>query len=233
LHAQATPYGTRRGVRQSDVSHAADTLLRAGTRPTVKKIRAKIGRGPPNTLGPMKDAWWSTLAARLNEGPVALHRLPESVAHVCEALWLQALDEGRRRAAQEHGTQARQMETEQQTVQVRSHVLTLREGELDARLLDQERARATLEIELKALTGLLRKEQATREWQTQRIAALETQLAEQHRRLTTVITRAVTRHRQRKNLSLRKVPPAKPQRTPRISSKKRRQSPPKRRRTKR
>jgi hypothetical protein len=28
----------------------------------------------------------------------ALHRLPESVAHIAEALWMQALEEGRRRA---------------------------------------------------------------------------------------------------------------------------------------
>jgi hypothetical protein len=34
-------------------------------------------------------------------GPVALHRLPENVAHIAEALWMQALDDARRRAALE------------------------------------------------------------------------------------------------------------------------------------
>ena len=38
------PYGSRRGVTQSDVSHAADTLFRAGDRPTVEKVRTQIGR---------------------------------------------------------------------------------------------------------------------------------------------------------------------------------------------
>src|SRR6202167_5974204 len=92
-------YGTpARGVSSSDVDHAADTLLRAGERPTIEKIRAAIGSGSPNTVGPLLDAWWKRLAGRLDAGPAAFHRLPESVAHVAEALWMQALDEGRRRA---------------------------------------------------------------------------------------------------------------------------------------
>src|SRR6202790_3461452 len=86
-----------RGVRQADVSQAADALLRAGDRPTVERIRAAIGSGSPNTVGPLLDVWRKRLSARLDAGPAALHRLPESVAHVAEALWMQALDEGRRR----------------------------------------------------------------------------------------------------------------------------------------
>src|SRR5271168_4211002 len=93
------PYGSpARGVSASDVSHAADSLLRAGERPTIEKIRAKLGKGSPNTINPLLDAWWKTLSARLDAGPAALHRLPETVAHVAEALWMQALDDGRRRA---------------------------------------------------------------------------------------------------------------------------------------
>ena len=73
------------GIRQSDVSHAADAMLRAGERPTVEKIRVAIGSGSPNTVGPLLDAWWKHLSARLDSGPAALHRLPETVAHVAEA----------------------------------------------------------------------------------------------------------------------------------------------------
>ena len=78
-----------RGIAQTDVSHAADTLLRSGERPTIEKIRAKIGRGSPNTINPMLDTWWKTLSARLDSGPAALHRLPETIAHIAEALWMQ------------------------------------------------------------------------------------------------------------------------------------------------
>jgi hypothetical protein len=166
-----------RGITQSDVSHAADSLLRAGIRPTIEKIRAKIGKGSPNTINPMLDAWWKTLAARLDSGPAALHRLPETVAHIAEALWMQALEEGRRRAHQELKTSERIAADKEQNLEVRSHVLTLREGELDSRLRDRDRTIEDLNLRLRELTGLLRKEQATRESQLQRITALEALLA--------------------------------------------------------
>jgi hypothetical protein len=166
----ANRYGTPSGgIRQSDVSHAADTLLRAGNRPTVEKVRAKIGRGSPNTINPMLDAWWTTLSARLDSGPAALHRLPESVAHVAEALWLQALEETRRRISIEQRDSARLAELDKQRLELRSHVLSLREGELDSRLRDRDRTIEDLNLRLRELTGLLHKEQATRESLTRRL----------------------------------------------------------------
>jgi hypothetical protein len=161
-----------RGATQSDVSHAADTLLRAGGRPTIEKIRAKLGRGSPNTINPMLDAWWKTLSARLDAGPQALHRLPESIAHIAEALWMQALEEGKRRAALEQRDSARVAELDKQRLELRSHVLTLREGELDSRLRDRDRTIEEMNLRLRELTGLLRKEQATRELLSQRVAKL-------------------------------------------------------------
>jgi hypothetical protein len=189
------PYGSRGGVTFGDVSQAADALFRARERPIVEKIRAKIGGGSPNTIGPLLDQWWATAAERLEAGPAAFHRLPESVAHICEALWLQALEEGRRHAAREHQSAGRKLVADQQQVELRSHVLTLREGELESRLRDRERDKAALEEQLKALTPLLRQEQATREAQTRRITDLEAQLEAHRRRLSTVITRAVAKHR--------------------------------------
>jgi hypothetical protein len=162
-----------RGVTQSDVSHAADSLLRAGTRPTIDKVRAKIGRGSPNTINPLLDAWWKTLSARLDAGPAALHRLPETVAHVAEALWMQALEEAKRRAALEQRDSARVTELDKQRLEVRSHVLTLREGELDSRLSDRDRTIEALQDQVNALTGVLRKEQATRELLSQQIAEVQ------------------------------------------------------------
>src|SRR5271170_7643333 len=128
-----------RGVSSSDVSQAADSLLRVGERPTVERVRAAIGSGSPNTIGPLLDSWWKRLAGRLDAGPAAFHRLPESVAHVAEALWLQALEEGRRRALLEQRMTDRALAQDRERLEVRSHVLTLREGELDARLKDRER----------------------------------------------------------------------------------------------
>jgi len=126
-------------------------------------VRAKIGKGSPNTINPKLDAWWKTLSARLDTGPAALHRLPETLAHVAEALWMQALDEGRRRAHLELKTSERMAADKEQNLEVRSHVLTLREGELDSRLRDRDRTIEDLNVRLRELTGALRKEQATRE----------------------------------------------------------------------
>jgi Plasmid replication region DNA-binding N-term len=165
-----------RGVSAGDVERAADAPLRAGERPTIEKVREKLGTGSPNTINPLLDAWWKRLSARLDAGPAALHRLPESVAHVAEALWMQALDEGRRRAALEEMATTRALATDKQTLEVRSHVLSLRESELESRLRDRDQRQAALEAQLQNLTTLLRKEQATRDAQARRIADLEAQI---------------------------------------------------------
>jgi hypothetical protein len=170
-----------RGITQSDVSHAADSLLLSGERPTIDKVRAKIGRGSPNTINPLLDAWWKTLSARLDSGPAALHRLPETVAHVAEALWMQALEEGRRRAHQELKTSQHLSHQLEQNLEVRSHVLTLREGELDSRLRDRDRTIEVLQLQVNALTGLLRKEQATREFLTLKLAQRPSARRPKHR----------------------------------------------------
>ena len=124
----------------ADVERAADALLRQGSRPTIEKVRAEIGSGSPNTINPLLDDWWQRLASRLDAGPAALHRLPEGVLHVAEALWLQALDEGRQRARLELVSSKRAADEEQRRHEVRSHVLTLREAELDERVRSRERA---------------------------------------------------------------------------------------------
>jgi hypothetical protein len=183
--SRALRYGPpSRGITAGDVERAADALLREGDRPTIEKIRAKIGRGSPNTINPLLDAWWKRLASRLDAGPAAFHRLPESVAHVAEALWMQALDEGRRRATVELRSTDRAATADRQALEVRSHVLSLREGELESRLNDRERTQAALESQLRELTLLLRKGDATRTALARRIAMLEDQLLARGRTTT-------------------------------------------------
>src|ERR1700683_2759793 len=167
-------YGTpARGVRQSDVSHAADALLRTGDRPSVEKIRTKLGGGSPNTINPLLDAWWKSLGARLDSGPAALHRIPESVVHIAEALWIQALEESRRRVLLEQRAGERVAELDKERLELRSHVLTLREGEMASRVHDRDRMIAELNSQIKALTSMLQKEQANRQSVTQQLSAIQ------------------------------------------------------------
>ena len=151
-----------RSVNSSDVDRAADALLRAGQRPTIEKVRQTIGRGSPNTINPLLDQWWSRLAGRLDAGPAALHRLPEPVLLATEGLWLQCLDEARRRAQSESQSSHKTLARDRQDLELRSHVLSIRESELTARLKQSDERVARLELELETLTTLLRKEQASR-----------------------------------------------------------------------
>jgi hypothetical protein len=169
--APVPPPASGRGITPADVDRAADALLRDGERPTIEKVRARIGRGSPNTINPLLDQWWSRLAGRLDAGPAALHRLPEPVAHAAEGLWLQALDDARRRAQLEAGSSRKALARERQDLTVQSHILSIRESELKARIAAAESRAARLEIELEALTTLLRKEQASRLAAERRAAA--------------------------------------------------------------
>jgi len=158
----ATTGQPARRLTAADVDRAADALLREGERPTIEKVRLRIGRGSPNTINPLLDAWWSRLAARLDAGPAALHRLPEPVLLAAEGLWMQTLDEARRRAAAEQGSRKASIAKDRQDLEVRSHVLSIRESELASRLAASDRRIAQLETELATLTTVLRKEQASR-----------------------------------------------------------------------
>lgn len=54
-----------RGVQQYEVDAAADALVAERQRPTIERVRQKLGRGSPNTIAPMLEAWFGTLAPRL------------------------------------------------------------------------------------------------------------------------------------------------------------------------
>lgn len=165
-----------RGITSTDVDRAADALLREGERPTIERIRARLGRGSPNTINPLLDAWWKRLSGRLDAGPAALHRLPEPVLLAAEGLWMQTLDEARRRAAAEQGSRKASLAKDRQDLEVRSHVLSIRESELTSRIQDRDRRIARLELELQTLVTLLRKEQASRAAADRRLAEVQDEL---------------------------------------------------------
>jgi chromosome segregation ATPase len=122
------------------------------------------------------DAWWQRLAGRLDAGPAALHRLPEPVLLAAEGLWMQTLDEARRRAAAEQGSRKAALTKDRQDLEVRSHVLSIRESELTSRLQDRDRRIAQVELELQTLVTMLRKEQASRAAADRRLAEVQDEL---------------------------------------------------------
>lgn len=177
-----TPYNAasyrqigRPGLHQIDVDRTADALLQKGERPSIEKVRAQVG-GSPNTIGPLLDDWWRRLAARVQVGAGAFERLPGSLAHLAEALYLQALEEARRAVHQEERRERDALTRAQHEVNVRSHVLALRDKELQARLEDQARRIEALELELKDRSLLARKLQASKDAAEARAVRLATEL---------------------------------------------------------
>jgi len=97
MHSKSNP---SRGVQQEDVWLAADSLVSEGLRPTIEKVRQRIGRGSPNTVSPMLDAWFSTLGARIgvsapeNSGD----QMPNFLQQAMQNIWQMALSHGQEEA---------------------------------------------------------------------------------------------------------------------------------------
>ncbi|TAM14061.1 MAG: DNA-binding protein [Pandoraea sp.] len=105
-----------RGVQQEEVWAAADALIAAGERPTIERVRLKIGRGSPNTVSPMLEAWFATLAPRLgvaaSGAPPAQNGAPQALRQALDAVWAGAVTAAREKAeaalATEHDRLAQQ-----------------------------------------------------------------------------------------------------------------------------
>lgn len=78
-----------RGVQQDDVWGAADALIAEGLRPTIERVRMKIGRGSPNTVSPMLEGWFATLGRRLGvaDGQEGGGEVPAPVLKAASTLW--------------------------------------------------------------------------------------------------------------------------------------------------
>lgn len=79
-----------KGITQDQVSAAADALVTAGERPTVEKIRARLGTGSPNTVTRMLDTWRGALATRLSQ-VLALPEVPGDVGQAFAEVWRLAM----------------------------------------------------------------------------------------------------------------------------------------------
>jgi hypothetical protein len=58
-----------RGIQEADVLTAADARLAEGKRPTIERVRLKIGRGSPNTVSPMLEKWFALAGRAAGEHP--------------------------------------------------------------------------------------------------------------------------------------------------------------------
>ncbi len=75
-----------KGITQEQVNAAADALVAASERPTVEKIRARLGTGSPNTVTRMLETWRDALATRLSR-VLTLPDVPEDVGQAFAEVW--------------------------------------------------------------------------------------------------------------------------------------------------
>ncbi|MBN8750071.1 MAG: DNA-binding protein [Variovorax sp.] len=187
-----------RGIQESDVFTAADALIAEGQRPTIERVRLKIGRGSPNTVSPMLDKWFASLGERLvgnaaNAGQPGRNdpdSLPLGVRNAAKLLWETAQREAesvQRRelsaAREDQALREAALVEAQAALMQREDAFALARASLDAALVASQQAREGLErqvqeqaIEGQRLRGVLERE-------VQRLNTLLAQAAEGQERL--------------------------------------------------
>lgn len=86
-----------RGIQENDVWQAADALLLEGARPTIERVRQKIGSGSPNTVSPHLETWFKHLGRRIKDpGAFAAPTdVPDPVLQAARHFWETALAQTR------------------------------------------------------------------------------------------------------------------------------------------
>ena len=128
------------GITETDVWTAADALLLEGARPTIERIRQKIGRGSPNTVSPYLDTWFKSLGLRIKDpgafsAPAAL---PDPIRQAAKHFWETALAAARGELAEEITTARAALETEAEGLESLKLALKARETFLEGQLAAKE-----------------------------------------------------------------------------------------------
>lgn len=86
-----------RGITEDEVWKACDALLLEGARPTIERVRQKLGRGSPNTVSPMLETWFKHLGTRIKDPGAfsAPATMPDPVHQAAQHLWEVAQAEAR------------------------------------------------------------------------------------------------------------------------------------------
>ena len=137
------PYRSPRGIQYEDVAHAADALLQEGARPTIERIRLRLGRGSPNTVSPMLEQWFAGLGQRLGgagTAPPGSSTVPDPVLQAAQALWAAASSAADAATAQTWSTRQAAQDATAQTLENARAQLQARELALDERLQAMETA---------------------------------------------------------------------------------------------
>ena len=170
-----------RGVQQEEGWTAADQLSRVGLRPTLERVRLKIGRGSPNTVSPMLDAWFATLGSRLgvtDDKKTTVGELPAPVRQAVSKLW-EAAQLSAQGVAEQGLLQAQQtLATERLAIEQRAADLASREQVLQERQSAQDEVLQSARSQVADLSARLEQSQTLTNRRDAEIDALQLKLSD-------------------------------------------------------
>ena len=167
--SQALTEPKSRGISKTDVWNAADALLLEGARPTIERVRHKIGRGSPNTVSPHLDAWFAHLGGRIKD-PGAFARPPaepDEIQRLAKHFWERALATAREQALAQFAEAQQRLDADRAAL------------ELDRQAVEDEKAKLQIEAESRQEAMVLAR--AQHEDARQRLVMLDALLQDQGR----------------------------------------------------
>ncbi|MDM0022186.1 DNA-binding protein [Variovorax saccharolyticus] len=178
-----------RGVQETQVWQAADALIHEGLRPTIERVRQKIGSGSPNTVSPMLERWFATLGKRLDGHGANLadgeaHQLPLAIVQAAKQFW----DVARREAEQ---VQVQKTEAVRREVELQRVDLAQKEAGLQQREISFEQARISLDEALASSRQAVAAIEAQMHSQQQECSRLLSDSEAEVRRLRSLLNEAV------------------------------------------
>src|SRR5688500_12277342 len=120
------------GITESDVWTAADALLLEGARPTIERLRQKIGRGSPNSVRPHLETRHPSLGARIQDPGAfaAPPEVPDPIAQAATHFWEAALAAARAEQAQAYQERWEELAREGERFAAQAEQLEQREAQL-------------------------------------------------------------------------------------------------------
>jgi len=151
-----------RGVQQEEVWAAADALIAAGERPTIERVRLKIGRGSPNTVSPMLESWFATLAPRLGVTAASGSRpaeegAPKELRQALDGVWAAAVAAAREKAERALAPERDRLVQQDRELEVAREELAQREAALSERGVALEHALELVKSQLRNQAAQLEK----------------------------------------------------------------------------
>jgi chromosome segregation ATPase len=180
------------GITESDVWAAADALLLEGARPTIERVRQKIGRGSPNTVSPHLETWFRSLGARIQDprafaGPP---EVPDPIAQAAAHFWETALAGARAEQAQAYQQRWEELAKEGERFAAQAEQLQLREAQLLNRERDLQEGLKVATAQLAATEERLRAAEAQLRQRDMALTAAQENLADAQGAIQTLLAEA-------------------------------------------